>query len=394
MDLLIGSKGRKGADGLAFWYTKDRMEGGNVFGSKDNWEGLGIFFDSFDNDYKRNNPSIYAIVNDGSKSFDHNNDGGSDILGQCSLDYRNTKIPFNVKIRYVDGALELFTDRSGQKNWVLCFQAPISIPSGYHFGLSAATGELSDQHAIHSFTAYSFENDEFEPQREEESKEFIENMEKEEQEKVVAKPKSVVNEDVEKPTKTSDEDGLNIDILKKLESILKDDKKDKQPSGVGDSNIEEVKVRLDKIEETLTQYIESFTSFQKLLTEALQNLLKSGKGTTTTIPLEQVTAEISNVAKEIEKLKVLLKKPAATTNSDSPTKKEFNTLTTQVNTIKSTMSNIRNDITAIANTLSSGKASSSGDTLGFWVYILLFQVLFFLAFIFYKKMKDSKDKLY
>lgn len=37
----------------AFWYTME-SEGmtGPVFGSRDNWKGLGVFFDSFDNDAK------------------------------------------------------------------------------------------------------------------------------------------------------------------------------------------------------------------------------------------------------------------------------------------------------------------------------------------------------
>ena len=38
-----------------------------VFGSSDMWNGLGIFFDSFDNDNKHNNPYIMAMVNDGTK---------------------------------------------------------------------------------------------------------------------------------------------------------------------------------------------------------------------------------------------------------------------------------------------------------------------------------------
>ena len=35
----------------AFWYTMEN-EGltGPVFGSRDKWNGLGVFFDSFDND--------------------------------------------------------------------------------------------------------------------------------------------------------------------------------------------------------------------------------------------------------------------------------------------------------------------------------------------------------
>lgn len=36
----------RGGQGLAFWYAEKRGLGGNVFGSVDNWDGLGVFFDA------------------------------------------------------------------------------------------------------------------------------------------------------------------------------------------------------------------------------------------------------------------------------------------------------------------------------------------------------------
>lgn len=35
---------------LLVWLTKDRLSPGPVFGSKDNFNGLGIFFDTYDNE--------------------------------------------------------------------------------------------------------------------------------------------------------------------------------------------------------------------------------------------------------------------------------------------------------------------------------------------------------
>lgn len=56
----------------AFWYTQNKgAYDGDVFGSSDQWVGLGVFFDSFDNDNKHNNPYIMAMLNDGTKKFDH-----------------------------------------------------------------------------------------------------------------------------------------------------------------------------------------------------------------------------------------------------------------------------------------------------------------------------------
>ena len=40
------SGAERGGIGLAFWYTSKRGLGGDVFGSIDQWDGLGLFFDS------------------------------------------------------------------------------------------------------------------------------------------------------------------------------------------------------------------------------------------------------------------------------------------------------------------------------------------------------------
>ena len=67
----VNGRGRIGADGLAFWYTTQPGVEGPVFGSSDKWNGFGLFFDSFDNDNKRNNPYIMGMVNDGTLVYDH-----------------------------------------------------------------------------------------------------------------------------------------------------------------------------------------------------------------------------------------------------------------------------------------------------------------------------------
>lgn len=48
--IRIGGGGQIGADGLAFWYSQDPRKEGAAFGSIERWNGLGIFFDTFDND--------------------------------------------------------------------------------------------------------------------------------------------------------------------------------------------------------------------------------------------------------------------------------------------------------------------------------------------------------
>lgn len=55
----------------ALWFTEGKGVEGPVFGSNDNWKGLGLFFDSFDNDNKHNNPFIMAMLNDGTQTYEH-----------------------------------------------------------------------------------------------------------------------------------------------------------------------------------------------------------------------------------------------------------------------------------------------------------------------------------
>ncbi|KAJ3398370.1 hypothetical protein HDV05_002581, partial [Chytridiales sp. JEL 0842] len=45
----VNGMGHMVGDGFAFWYTKDRATEGPVFGSGDEFTGLGIFFDTYSN---------------------------------------------------------------------------------------------------------------------------------------------------------------------------------------------------------------------------------------------------------------------------------------------------------------------------------------------------------
>ena len=71
---------------MAMWITKDRATQGPVFGSKDNFEGLGIFFDT----YKNNRPGtvfpfVMAMLGDGKTSYSKETDGKDQELGSCSV---------------------------------------------------------------------------------------------------------------------------------------------------------------------------------------------------------------------------------------------------------------------------------------------------------------------
>jgi len=152
MVIRVGGGGNIGADGLAFWYTLDPRKEGTAFGSIQRWNGLGVFFDTFDNDGQGDHPIIRVFVNDGSWSYDPSTDGKSMALGECRAHFRNAET--SVRIAYSDGRLQELTQVSPATEWSVCVQASVVLPSRGYFGVSAATGGLSDNHDLLAFTAY------------------------------------------------------------------------------------------------------------------------------------------------------------------------------------------------------------------------------------------------
>ena len=94
IEFKVTGNGNLYGDGFAIWLTKERAQQGGVFGFKDQFEGLGIFFDT----YKNNRPGVVfpyvmAMVGDGQTSYDAAHDGKANEIAGCSvcgLDNGNT----------------------------------------------------------------------------------------------------------------------------------------------------------------------------------------------------------------------------------------------------------------------------------------------------------------
>ncbi|CAH1789645.1 unnamed protein product [Owenia fusiformis] len=159
MTFRVTGRGRLGADGLAFWYTSQKGEEGPVFGSSDMWNGLAVFFDSFDNDAQHNNPYIMAMTNDGTKQYDHQTDGSAQQLGGCLRDFRNKPFPVRAKIEYHKKALTLFFHNgmtNNREDYELCLRAEnVYLPAEGYLGVSAATGGLADDHDVLSILTHT-----------------------------------------------------------------------------------------------------------------------------------------------------------------------------------------------------------------------------------------------
>ena len=206
----VSGRGRVGADGLAVWFTTEKSEEGPVFGNKDRWNGLGLFFDSFDNDNKHNNPHVMAMLNDGTKEYDHEADGSSQQLEGCSKDFRNKPYPVKVKIEYIKKVLTVSISNglSEEDDFDLCFKVEnVILPQTGYFGVSAATGGLADDHDVLEFLTHSLhpqdlsiENKnkfmEEKQKMDNEYQEFLEKMNKAKEEYKKEHPKAVSDLDV------------------------------------------------------------------------------------------------------------------------------------------------------------------------------------------------------
>ncbi|KAI7906969.1 legume-like lectin family-domain-containing protein [Cokeromyces recurvatus] len=148
----VSGKHLNGGRGLAFWYTKERMEVGPIFGSRDNWNGLGIWLDSANPITHK--PSTMILLNDGTIAYASANvDPRKHMLGSCSMSYRNTENPSYLKVSYKEKTLTVSMDTgSGAKDYRICVQkSGIELPVGYYFGISAASHTPADDHDIISF---------------------------------------------------------------------------------------------------------------------------------------------------------------------------------------------------------------------------------------------------
>lgn len=156
VEFQISGTGSLFGDGMAMWVTKQRAEMGPVFGMKDQFEGLGIFFDT----YKNNRPGVVfpyvmAMLGDDRTPYDQANDGKSNELAGCSArGIRNADTPTKAKVTYFqDKQLTVDLMYKNEEDWTRCFEVSnVRLPSVSYLGFSAETGELSDNHDIISVT--------------------------------------------------------------------------------------------------------------------------------------------------------------------------------------------------------------------------------------------------
>eukprot|EP00992_Anisonema_acinus_P014442 TRINITY_DN9296_c0_g1_i1.p1 TRINITY_DN9296_c0_g1~~TRINITY_DN9296_c0_g1_i1.p1 ORF type:complete len:325 (-),score=53.26 TRINITY_DN9296_c0_g1_i1:14-988(-) len=164
----VHSKRNPGADGLALWlcdkpYKYDPRDPQHtsethLFGNRAGFRGIGIIFDSYDNDGQRDNPVVSVIQ--GSGAPDQHWQIETDLLNQaamrCVYEFRNTPKSETVRARIIysqSKTFQIFLSVGNEKRETYCGQVlNMDIPTGFYFGLTATTGHLADNHDVYGFT--------------------------------------------------------------------------------------------------------------------------------------------------------------------------------------------------------------------------------------------------
>lgn len=156
MIFAVHGKRAPGADGIGLWYVQDafRTPEGPLFGNKNDFKGLGIILDTYDNDGLRDNPAVNVLANlDGSKSrWGLERDLRDDTMLRCQFDFRQTTAedPAELVVTYHQRMLSVRLRIRRRSIDVPCGEVHVDLPIGYYFGATASTGGVVDNHDIMS----------------------------------------------------------------------------------------------------------------------------------------------------------------------------------------------------------------------------------------------------
>lgn len=139
-------------DGMAMWLTSSRATTGPVFGNIDEFQGLGIFIDTYKNGRTGTTfPYVSAMLGDGKTKYDAQHDGKATELAGCSArGIRQASIPTKGRLTYIkDDYLKLELQYKSEGEWTECFTTPgVALPNVMYLGFTAITGEVSDNHDV------------------------------------------------------------------------------------------------------------------------------------------------------------------------------------------------------------------------------------------------------
>ena len=161
-------------DGVALWYTRDKLyvHPSGLFGANPRYAGLGVFLATYVGESRL--PHISLVVNDGTELATSRASGQYQSslhpAAGCDLDRHLSGDAFiSLRVRVSDGGHRIDVHYNvgsagldeKSRTWTTCTSisdSGIHIESGFLFGTSATTGDLTDTHDLVEFSVVSKAN--------------------------------------------------------------------------------------------------------------------------------------------------------------------------------------------------------------------------------------------
>ncbi|CCG22325.1 hypothetical protein CORT_0B06160 [Candida orthopsilosis Co 90-125] len=134
-------------DGLAVWFLDRPSEIGDVFGVRNEFNGLGIMMDTYKNGKRGQFPYVNLMLGDGRTHYNKATDGYETRLAGCSAKGLLNPSSKETKMRLVyikNGYLSIDFNYNGKhEDWENCVTlTDVQMPMIKFLGLSAETGQL------------------------------------------------------------------------------------------------------------------------------------------------------------------------------------------------------------------------------------------------------------
>lgn len=341
--------------GLAFWYTNTPLEVGTLYGSDERYEGFGLLFDSYDDDGKNDNPIIMGFVNDGTKVFNHDTDGLGTRFGGCRAKYRNRGNKVGVKITYQSDSIKVMLDMRNNGVWERCLaKDSIYLATGSHVGFSAANlvDKIGDAVRISDIKLYDLETE----------------AKIREQEEMIAKEEA-------RERKSAAESGEIHSLAEQMTGIQKD---------LHEEFLQKIAGMIQR------DHVTSSHEFRSIRFQLTSMLEQSSSPKQQLVDLQNTVNELKNSFHEMNAELEAMKGSKA---SDSEIKK----LSQNILNIKSTMDSHTQAQESIKGSIKEHIENVDkivDQTGGFgmsWTTLFLFQVLFVVALVLWKRSSSSGE---
>lgn len=138
------------ADGFAIWFVANPLPLGDVFGAQNNFKGLGIFIDTFRNGKDGEFPFVSAQYSPSVLFYDKHSDGMHTKMASCTAKSLLDPALGKTRMRIVHTkngylSVDFNYDPDHSSEWHNCFSVmDVRLPENSYLGLSAETGELSE----------------------------------------------------------------------------------------------------------------------------------------------------------------------------------------------------------------------------------------------------------